>query len=64
MYDHRQSQIESISDALLELMHDGPSEAKAGLVEAVKGWYDYHYQEMNKWKMLEEMLRDSQPWIG
>jgi hypothetical protein len=57
--DHYTAQVETISDALQELMCDGPEKAQDGLVQAVKDWYDYHYQEMHKWKLLEEMLKSS-----
>lgn len=64
MQDHYTAQVETISDALQELMCDGPEKARDGLIEAAKGWYDYHYQEMHKWKLLEEMLKSAPSWTG
>lgn len=61
----QQHHSEQISDILQELITlGGPESAQKALASAIKGWYDYHYQEMNKWKMLEEMLRRSPSWIG
>ena len=45
MDDHYKAQVESISDALQELMHEGPVKARDGLLEAIEGWYDYHQNE-------------------
>lgn len=53
---HKQ-QIESLSDALQELMTDGDYEhAKQGLREAIQGWADYHEKELRKWIELGKVL--------
>jgi len=64
MQNHYSNQVENISDALQELMRDGPDNARKGLVEAIRSWYDYHYQEMQKWKLLEEMIQSAPFWTG
>ena len=64
MQDHYRNQMEAISDALQELMCDGPEKAYEGLADAIKSWYDYHCQEMHKWKTLEEKLKNSPSWTG
>ena len=55
--EFEQQQIDSIADALHELMAtNGPASAKQGLVKAVNSWYDYHYHEMEKWSILKRLL--------
>jgi hypothetical protein len=56
MDDHYKAQVESISDALQELMHAGPVKARDGLLEAIEGWYDYHQNEALKWETLRQMM--------
>ena len=56
MDDHYTAQVESISDALQELMHDGPVKAREGLLEAIEGWYDYHQNEALKWETLRQIM--------
>ena len=60
MDDHYTAQVESISDALQELMHDGPVKAREGLLEAIEGWYDYHQNEALKWKTLRQVMTNPQ----
>ena len=35
-YDHHAAQVEAISDALQELMHEGPVKAHEGILEAIE----------------------------
>lgn len=62
--EFQQYQTDALSDILQELITMGPENAHKAVVDAVKSWYDYHYQEMQKWKILEETLRSSPPWTG
>lgn len=54
----RQYQVDTIADALQELIanEDSALKAKQGLVTAVNYWYDYHYQELEKWTALKRLL--------
>ena len=61
MDDHYKAQVESISDALQELMHEGPVKARDGLLEAIEGWYDYHQNEALKWETLRQIITNLQP---
>ena len=61
MDDHYKAQVESISDALQELMHEGPVKARDGLLEAIEGWYDYHQNEALKWETLRQIMTNLQP---
>ena len=61
MDDHYKAQVESISDALQELMHEGPVKAREGMLEAIEGWYDYHQNEALKWKTLRQIITNLQP---
>lgn len=56
MDDHYNTQVESISDALQELMHEGPAKAREGMLEAIEGWYDYHQNETLKWETLRQIM--------
>jgi len=56
MDDHYKAQVELISEALQELMHEGPAKAREGMLEAIKGWYDYHQNEALKWETLRQMM--------
>jgi hypothetical protein len=56
MDDHYKAQVELISDALQELMHEGPAKAHEGIREAIEGWYDYHQNEALKWEKLRQMM--------
>jgi len=60
MDDHYNAQVESISDALQELMHEGPVKAREGLLEAIEGWYDYHQNEALKWETLRQIMTNPQ----
>ena len=60
MDDHYTAQVESISDALQELMHEGPVKARDGLLEAIEGWYDYHQNEALKWETLRQIMTNPQ----
>lgn len=62
--DHYQGQVDIIADALQELMVDGPEIARKGLAEAIGSWYDYHYQEMQKWQILVEMIKSDPSLTG
>jgi len=55
-YDHRAAQIEAISEALQELMNEGPFIAHAAILEAIDQWYDYHQKEASQWKALKMTL--------
>lgn len=55
-YDHHAAQVEAISDALQELMHEGPVRAHEGILEAIDQWYDYHQKEASQWKALKVAL--------
>lgn len=61
MDDHYKVQVESISDALQELMHEGPCKARKGMLEAIEGWYDYHQNEALKWETLRQIMTNLQP---
>lgn len=61
MDDHYKAQVESISDALQELMHEGPVTAREGMLEAIEGWYDYHQNEALKWETLRQIMTNLQP---
>ena len=61
MDDHYKAQVESISDALQELMHEGPVKAREGMLEAIEGWYDYHQNEALKWETLRQIITNLQP---
>ena len=54
--NHYTTQVESISDALQELMHEGPVKAREGMLEAIEGWYDYHQNEALKWETLRQIM--------
>lgn len=56
MDDHYTAQVELISDALQELMHEGPVKACEGMLEAIEGWYDYHQNEALKWETLRQIM--------
>jgi len=60
MDDHYKAQVELISDALQELMHEGPVKAREGLLEAIEGWYDYHQNEALKWETLRQIMTNPQ----
>lgn len=60
MDDHYTAQVESISDALQELMHEGPVKAREGLLEAIEGWYNYHQNEALKWETLRQVMTNPQ----
>ena len=55
-YNHYNAQVESISDALQELMHEGPVKAREGMLEAIEGWYNYHQNEALKWETLRQIM--------
>lgn len=61
MDDHYKAQVESISDALQELMHEGPVTAREGMLEAIEGWYDYYQNEALKWETLRQIMTNLQP---
>lgn len=61
MDDHYKAQVESISDALQELMQEGPVTARKGMLEAIEGWYDYHQNEALKWETLRQIMTNLQP---
>jgi len=48
-YDHHAEQVEAISEALQELMHEGPVKAHEGILEAIEQWYDYHLEAIEQW---------------
>lgn len=56
--------MDAIADALQELMVGGPEIARKGLAEAIGSWYDYHYQEMQKWQILVEMIKSDPSLTG
>jgi len=56
MDDHYKVQVELISDALEELMKEGPAKTREGMLEAIEGWYDYHQNEALKWETLRQMM--------
>lgn len=56
MDDHYKAQVELISEALQELMHEGPAKAREGMLEAIEGWYDYHQNEALKWETLRQIM--------
>ena len=56
MDDHYKAQVESISDALQELMYEGPVKAREGMLEAIEGWYNYHQNEALKWETLRQIM--------
>jgi hypothetical protein len=65
-YDHRAAQVEAISDALQELMHEGPVKAHEGILEAIQWlnspfplgqWYDYHQKEALQWETLRQIVK-------
>ena len=56
-YDHHAAQVEAISDALQELMHEGPVKAHKGILEAIEQWYDYHQKEALQWETLRQIMK-------
>jgi isopentenyl diphosphate isomerase/L-lactate dehydrogenase-like FMN-dependent dehydrogenase len=56
-YDHHAAQVEAISDALQELMHEGPVKAHEGILEAIEQWYDYHQKEALQWETLRQIMK-------
>jgi isopentenyl diphosphate isomerase/L-lactate dehydrogenase-like FMN-dependent dehydrogenase len=56
-YDHHAAQVEAISDALQELMHEGPVRAHEGILEAIEQWYDYHQKEALQWETLRQIMK-------
>jgi isopentenyl diphosphate isomerase/L-lactate dehydrogenase-like FMN-dependent dehydrogenase len=49
--------VEAISDALQELMHEGPVKAHEGILEAIEQWYDYHQKEALQWETLRQIMK-------
>ena len=56
-YDHHAAQVEAISDALQELMHEGPVKAHKAIFEAIEQWYDYHQKEALQWETLAQIMK-------
>jgi isopentenyl diphosphate isomerase/L-lactate dehydrogenase-like FMN-dependent dehydrogenase len=56
-YDHHAEQVEAISEALQELMHEGPVKAQEGILEAIEQWYDYHQKEALQWETLRQIMK-------
>ena len=56
-YDHHAAQVEAISDALQELMHEGPVKTHEGILEAIEQWYDYHQKEALQWETLKQIMK-------
>lgn len=54
----RQSYVDALADTLQELVcnEDTATKAKQVLADAVNSWYDYHYQELEKWAALKRLV--------
>ena len=56
-YDHHATQVEAISDALQELMNEGPAKAHEAILEAIEQWYNYHQKEALQWEALRQVMK-------
>lgn len=54
----RQNHVDALAETLQELManEDTATKAKQSLAAAVNSWYDYHYQELEKWTTLKRLI--------